>query len=455
MATQKSLKNKQVVLGLGKTGLSCVRFLRRLDCEVVVIDSRAQPPGTAELQAEFPGVPMLTGDFAQFPLHEAEELFVNPGLATNIEPIQAAKRAGVQISGDIELFARSVDKPVIAVTGSNGKSTVVTMLGHALEAAGMTTCVAGNIGVPVLDALLQRGEDVDCWVLELSSFQLETTHSLHCEVAVNLNVSEDHMDRYESLQSYAMAKQRIFSQCEKAIYFLSDRMTHPVTSPSMSMAFGGNEQAHGHFFVNANGDIARGTRVVMVAKDIKLQSAHDRLNLCAVLTSLYALPVELSPQVLSALANFAGLPHRCQWVRAFAGADWYNDSKATNVGAAVAALQGLAAGKARVCWLAGGDGKGADFSQLQTTVAATVQFAILYGRDQQQLAAALAGSVPYTCCDSLAEGVTLALRAVLDPEMSVDIVLLSPACASFDQFSGFEARGEAFIHAVNSLQETE
>lgn len=453
MTTQISLKNKQVVLGLGKTGLSCVRFLRRLDCQVVVIDSRAEPPGQHELQDQFPDVPLLTGDFAQFPLHEAEELFVNPGLATSIEPIQAAERAGVQVSGDIELFARSVDKPVVAVTGSNGKSTVVTMLGQALQAAGMSTCVAGNIGVPVLDALLEQGEQVDCWVLELSSFQLETTHSLHCEVAVNLNVSEDHMDRYESLQSYAMAKQRIFSQCEKAIYFLNDRMTHPVTSPSMSMAFGGDEHAHGHFYVNANGDIARGERIVLAAANINLQSAHDRLNLCAVLTALYAFPIELSPSVLAALAAFSGLPHRCQWVANFAGANWYNDSKATNVGAAIAALNGLSAGKQRICWIAGGEGKGADFTQLRTTVIASVQLAILYGRDQHLLAEALADSVPIICCDTLAAAVEAAASAVNDSAIPIDVVLLSPACASFDQFSGFEARGAAFIDAVGALQE--
>ncbi len=382
---------KQVVIGLGETGLSCVRFLSRLGSQPVVIDTRTHPPLEAELKREFGDVPLFTGKLDQYPLNDAQELIVSPGLPLQTPAISKAITAGVPVIGDIELFARSVNAPVIAVTGSNGKSTVVSLIGKALESMGYSVCVAGNIGLPVLNALSQA-PDVDVWVLELSSFQLETTYSLRAKVAVNLNLSEDHMDRYESMAEYAMAKQRIFDGCESAVYWHEDRRTKPAQHSGRVVSFGGNGTNHGRFYVDSSvndGIILDKEELVLSQSECRLKGTHNLLNMAAAITTLTEFGVDYCG-CLTALKEFSGLPHRCEWVANVNEVDWYNDSKGTNVGSTVAAIQGLSHGRAgRLIWLAGGDGKGADFSLLRDAVKGGVKVARLFGRDAVKIKDAL------------------------------------------------------------------
>jgi len=441
------LKNKHVVIGLGKTGLSCVRFLKRLGCEVAVIDTRAEPPGKAELEANFPEVNLYCGELDQFDLTKASELVVSPGVSLQQPAIAKAITAGVPYSGDVELFAKSVSAPVIAVTGSNGKSTVVTLIGKALEALGYNVCVAGNIGLPVLDAL-SDALDIDVWVLELSSFQLETTHSLCCRIAVDLNVSEDHMDRYDSLDQYALAKQRIFEGCEAAVYWIDDHRTKPVSHAGTTLPFGGSDAAHGRFYVNSKVEpavVMDGSRVVLSADQLHIRGAHNLLNVAACLAVLAEFTGDRYSKAVDAIKQFSGLPHRCQWVADIEGVAWFNDSKGTNLGSTVAAINGLAGSlQGRLFLIAGGDGKGADFSPLADSVKGRVAELVLFGRDRNIIATAVGNAAPVVLVETMAAAVDYLKQQV----KSGDVVLFSPACASFDQFRNYEDRGYQFMAAV-------
>ena len=442
-----NLKDKHVVIGLGKTGLSCVRFLKRLGCEVLVIDTRAEPPGKDELEQQFPDVKFYSGDLDQFDLGKARELVVSPGIAIQTPAIAKAIAAGVPCSGDVELFAKSVDAPVIAVTGSNGKSTVVSIIGKALEALGYNVCVAGNIGLPVLDALSSAIE-VDVWVLELSSFQLETTQSLRPKVAVNLNVTEDHMDRYGSLDEYAMAKQRIFDGCDAAVYWLEDHRSKPIQGSRTQLPFGGDSGTHGRFYVDMQSQpysVMDGAKVVLTADDLHIRGAHNLLNLAACLTVLSEFAGSHYVDALDAIKAFPGLPHRCQWVADIDGVSWFNDSKGTNVGSTVAAINGLDGSvKGNLYLIAGGEGKGADFAPLATAANGRVAELIVYGRDAQLIADAVGDAVPVVSVGTMVDAVA-SIKLKAQPG---DAVLFSPACASFDQFKNYEDRGYQFVAAV-------
>lgn len=442
------LTGKYVVIGLGKTGLSCVRFLKHLGCDVAVIDTRSQPPGLDELKAEFSDVRFLSGTLDQFDLTTAQELIVSPGLSIRTPAIAKAQAAGVSIAGDIELFCRTVSEPVIAVTGSNGKSTVVTLLGELLAAVGIKVKVAGNIGLPVLDALLAK-EPVDVWVLELSSFQLETTQSLAAQVACILNVTEDHMDRYDSLNDYASAKQRIFDQCDTAVYWIDDPRTCPVAQNCKRAPFGGSDNNRGRFYVASQAGqswVMDGNTAIIADTDLLIKGAHNLLNVAAVFTMLDVFGVDYR-SVLPALKVFPGLSHRCQWAASANGVAWYNDSKGTNVGAAQAAIEGLGGAIAgKLIWIAGGDGKGADFSVLQPVAKQYVRHAVLLGRDADAIAAVVAPVCGNTTVASLQEAVSVAA----DIAQPGDVVLLSPACASLDMFKNYEDRGDQFVAAVKA-----
>lgn len=441
------LKAKHVVIGLGKSGLSCVRFLKRLGCDVVVIDTRTQPPGKDQLKCEFSDVELYTGELDQFDLTKAQELVISPGISIRTPAIAKAIAAGVPYSGDVELFAKSVDAPVIAITGSNGKSTVVTMVGKALEALGYSVCVAGNIGVPVLDVLTEV-ENVDVWVLELSSFQLETTHSLRSKIAVNLNVTEDHMDRYDSLDDYAMAKQRIYEGCEAAVYWLKDHRSKPIQGVRTLLPFGGDTKAHGRFYVSEDDSaVMDGQRRVVGVDELHIKGAHNLLNVAACLTIVAEFSKQDYRNALVAIRAFPGLPHRCQWVGSVSGASWFNDSKGTNVGSTVAAIKGLSDGaKGRLMLIAGGDGKGADFTELKDALEGRVTKAVLFGRDAKILADALQGVAALSIVETMQQAVEMLKGEVKDG----DVVLFSPACASFDQFKNYEDRGRQFVAAVRA-----
>ncbi len=445
------LEGKRVlVLGLGDTGLAAARWIARKGGIARVADTRAAPPRAKD----FPGE-LRAGPFDSALLEGVELVCVSPGLALTEPVVQEALARGIPVAGDIELFAWHVrangPSRVLAVTGTNGKSTVTALVGHLLRAAGVDCAVAGNIGPPVLEALMNRVVMPAAWVLELSSFQLETTWSLEPEAAAMLNLSEDHLDRYAGIAEYAAAKARVFMGRGAQVLNRDDprsmalaqagrrRITFGLDAPSAAEDFG---------LVSVGGAwcLAQGGNVVLEAAALPLHGRHNAANAlaaCALARTLGASYEALA----EGLRTFKGLAHRLEHVATRRGVEWYDDSKGTNVGAAVAALRGLGR---RAVLIAGGDGKGQDFSPLAPVVAECASRVLLIGRDAPRIAQALAPSgVPLERCGSLEEAVGEAARHARPGEA----VLLSPACASFDMFRDYRHRGEAFALAVKGLGE--
>ncbi len=458
-----------LVVGLGKTGLSCVRFLVANGVPVAVTDSRVNPPCLEEFQKEFgknvEQILCSVGGFENNLFEWAKHLIVSPGVAIDEPMIKAASERGVEIIGDVELFARVVTAPVVAITGSNGKSTVTMLVSEMAKCAGKNVLVGGNIGTPVLDLLSESAPDL--YVLELSSFQLETTASLDAIVSVVLNVSPDHMDRYRDLDHYASSKQRIYgvgSGVKDGLQKSDNGGGHGVMivnrddATVMSMikkerkcnSFGLDEPTENNFGrINYQGEfwLARGSERLLPVSELCLAGEHNQANVLAALALGEQAGLSMIA-MLEAIRNFTGLPHRTQWVANINDVAWYNDSKGTNVGATLSAIQGFSQ---PVVLIAGGQGKGADFSSMRETVASKARAVILLGEDASKIENALTGVVPITCVDDMKAAVNKAFSLA----KSGDVVLLSPACASFDMYSGFEARGEAFVNAVNNLQNGE
>ena len=439
----------RIVVGLGKSGMSVVRHLARRGQPFAVADTRANPPELATLQAEYPEIEVRCGELDVEFLCRASELLVSPGLAISTPALQAAAARGVKLSGDIDLFAREAKAPIIAITGSNAKSTVTTLVGEMARQAGRKVAVGGNLGTPALDLL---AEDVELYVLELSSFQLETTHQLNAEVATCLNVSEDHMDRYDSLPAYHQAKHRIFRGARQVVINRDDRLSRPLVGEDVPVwSFGlGKPDFKGFGLFEENGEkfLAFQFDALMPANQLKTRGAHNQANALAALALGHAVGLPFA-DMLETLRNFVGLPHRCQWVGERRGVAYYDDSKATNVGAALAAIEGLGADiEGKLVLIAGGDGKGADFSALRSPIARHCREVILLGRDADRLAATLQDAVALRHVQSLPEAVQLAAQVAL----SGDAVLLSPACASLDMFRNFEERGHVFAAAVEGLR---
>nr|WP_272890250.1 UDP-N-acetylmuramoyl-L-alanine--D-glutamate ligase [Stutzerimonas stutzeri] len=438
----------RIVVGLGKSGMSVVRHLARRGQPFAVADTRANPPELATLQAQYPHVEVRCGELDVEFLSRASELLVSPGLAVNTPALQAAAARGVKLSGDIDLFAREARAPIIAITGSNAKSTVTTLVGEMAQAAGRKVAVGGNLGTPALDLL---NDDVELYVLELSSFQLETTAQLNAEVATCLNVSEDHMDRYAGLPAYHQAKHRIFRGARQVVINRDDRLSRPLLGDDVPVwSFGlGKPDFKGFGLVEESGEthLAFQFEALMPARELRMRGAHNQSNALAALALGHAAGLPFEP-MLDTLRRFGGLPHRCQWVGEHGGVNYYDDSKATNVGAALAAIGGLGADIAgKLVLIAGGDGKGADFSALHAPVARYCREVILLGRDAGLLANALDGAAPVHRVQSLEQAVQ---RAALSAQPG-DAVLLSPACASLDMFKNFEERGLLFAAAVEAL----
>lgn len=438
----------RIVVGLGKSGMSVVRHLARRGQPFAVADTRANPPELATLQAQYPHVEVRCGELDVEFLSRASELLVSPGLAVNTPALQAAAARGVKLSGDIDLFAREARAPIIAITGSNAKSTVTTLVGEMAQAAGRKVAVGGNLGTPALDLL---NDDVELYVLELSSFQLETTAQLNAEVATCLNVSEDHMDRYAGLPAYHQAKHRIFRGARQVVINRDDRLSRPLLGDDVPVwSFGlGKPDFKGFGLVEESGEthLAFQFEALMPARELRMRGAHNQSNALAALALGHAAGLPFEP-MLDTLRRFGGLPHRCQWVGEHGGVNYYDDSKATNVGAALAAIGGLGADIAgKLVLIAGGDGKGADFSALHASVARYCREVILLGRDAGLLANALDGAAPVHRVQSLEQAVQ---RAALSAQPG-DAVLLSPACASLDMFKNFEERGLLFAAAVEAL----
>lgn len=447
MQSNGNLSHKRVlVVGLGKTGFSCARFLSDHGLEVAVTDSREHPPALDDLQLAYPDIAVFVGGFNPEAFKRATCLIVSPGISLREPLIAEARVRGAEIVGDIELFARNVNAPVIAITGSNGKSTVTSLVGEMAKAAKLDVRVGGNIGIPALDLLHDPLPDL--YVLELSSFQLETTESLDASAAVILNISEDHMDRYDDLTDYAAAKAKIFFGNGTLVVNLDDaRIMATVKLMRQGRALSGftlNQPVENQFGLRLKDNeewLCFGDEYLLAVNELKIKGRHNIANALAAL----ALGKEVNlpfDSMISALKNFPGLPHRSQWVAEKNNVNWYNDSKATNVGAAIAAINGIPANK--IVLIAGGQAKGQSFSPLQDVLREKVSHLLLLGEDAKLIENDLEKSTEISIVKDLVEAVKKA-KQIANPG---DVVLLSPACASFDMFSGYEQRGEKFIEAV-------
>lgn len=446
----------KIIIGLGVTGLSCARFLAAKGERFAVADTRAEPPQLVAFKQEFPDVKLYLGAFDPAVLSRASELIISPGVAKDTPAITEAMANGVPIVGDIDLFCREVKAPIVAITGSNAKSTVTTLVGEMAKEAGLNVGIGGNIGLPVVDFLQQ--EQKDLYVLELSSFQLETTNELHADVATVLNVTPDHLDRYDNdFQQYYLAKHRIFRGCKSVVENLDDKLTHPLVPKHVdvySYRLGASDfKVFGLLYEEGEEYLALAKKPLMATSKMKLFGKHNVQNALAAL-ALGALAGLNIDSMLQTLQTFTGLSHRCEWIDNVAGVDYFNDSKGTNVGATVAALEGLgstlkqSANKqgAKIILIAGGDGKGASFSDLTQPISEYVSALVLMGTDAEKIALVASGTTAYyvkSMSQAVLKAQTLAKAG--------DIVLLSPACASFDMFNSYVHRGEVFNDAVSEL----
>lgn len=438
---------KVLVIGLGKTGLSCARYLARQGHQVAITDDRLDPPCLSVVQDELPDVALFLGRFDPDAFEHAEQIVVSPGVPLTQPLISAARKRGVEIIGDIELFARAAVAPVVAITGSNGKSTVTTLVGEMARAAGRNVKVGGNLGTPALDLLPTDGAEPDLYVLELSSFQLESTFTLAPRAAVILNISPDHMDRYATLDEYAKAKQAIYRNAQLQVVNLDDAYAARLADANRpSIGFGVQPPSFGNYGVRDFGTQAwlmHGDERLMPVADIRMAGRHNLSNALAALALGDAIGLP-HKAMIDSLRTFGGLPHRTQWVAESKGVIWYNDSKGTNVGATLAAVLGM---DRPVVLIAGGLGKGADFSMLRDALKGRVRALVLIGQDAPQLEAALRGVAAIVRAESMESAVKLAAE-IAQPG---DAVLLSPACASFDMFKGYDHRGDVFTDAVRRL----
>jgi UDP-N-acetylmuramoylalanine--D-glutamate ligase len=426
-----------VIIGLGKTGLSCVTYFRQRGVTPVVLDTRDNPPGKELLPAD---CNLITGPLSAEILCAAALIVASPGIALSTPALQQAKQAGVEIVGDIELFAREAKAPVVAITGSNGKSTVTTLVGLMAEQAGFKVGVGGNIGTPALDLLL---EPADLYVLELSSFQLETTSSLQPAAATILNLSEDHLDRYDGMAGYLAAKQRIFSHAKHIVVNRDDAATLPPQQ-AYWQSFGLNNEAYGRIQQSDGLWLSVAGKPVLAVSDLNIVGAHNQMNALAAMALADAVGIPQIAQI-TVLKSFMGLAHRCQFVREVNGVRWINDSKATNVGSTLAAVAGVSENVHGRLWLlAGGQGKGQDFSPLQPLLADEIYQMVCFGQDADELMK-LADNTHRTA--DLDEAIKF-IAANVEPG---DWVLLAPACASLDQFRNFEQRGQRFAELVQAL----
>jgi len=428
-----------LVVGLGATGLSCVRFLREQGKRVSVIDSREQPPGLSEMTQSWPEVPVYTGGFDEGVIATTDVLVMSPGVPLATPVIAAAIERGARITSDIELFSRAFQGRKVLITGSNAKSTVTSWLADMASLAKASFVVGGNLGQPALTLLDQ---DADLAILELSSFQLELLPAMNADVATVLNVSEDHLDRYPSFEAYQQAKQRVYNGCRHAVFNREDALTTPRLPDEVpTTSFGLDAPAADQFgLIEKDGTewLARGNDAWLPVSEVALPGRHNLANAlaCLALGDAIGLP---RVAMLESVRGFKGLPHRCELVATVDGVRYVNDSKGTNVGAALAAVEGLGReAQGRLILLVGGQGKDADFTALADPVRTFCKAVFAFGEDQAVLANAL-GETTHTVAT-----MEDALLQASDLAEAGDTILLSPACASFDQFRNFEHRGDAF-----------
>jgi UDP-N-acetylmuramoylalanine--D-glutamate ligase len=442
-----SSTSKIVVVGLGVTGVSVARYLAALGFGFVIADSREQPAGIAQLREELGSIAVLSGAFDVTLFSNATHLIVSPGIPLTEKAIAEAVKNGTQVIGDIDLFACSVDSPIVAITGSNGKSTVTTMLGEMAQTAGKQVGVGGNLGIPALDLLEQTAE---LYVLELSSFQLERTCHLKAAAATVLNVTADHLDRHADIADYAEQKQRVFSGNGVMVINIDDPIVAAMQEEKRNMLSFSNQQQADFWIGKDSGNeyLMRGDKPLMPLSELPLEGRHNAANALAALALGTAVGLN-ELDMCKALKTFKGLSHRMQRVAKIAGVTWVNDSKATNIGACVAALQGY---DRKVVLIAGGDAKGADMNELVPSVKEKAKSVVLMGKDAGLIEQALDGCVPVFKAANIKEAVKIAAGIA----QSGESVLLSPACASLDQYKNYQDRGDKFAEAVLELvsQET-
>jgi len=435
-----------MIVGLGRSGLSAARHLAGRGWHLAITDSRVDPPGRAELASFAPNAMCRYGGFDLQLLEQADIVVASPGVSLQEPILQAAAERGLEVVGDIELFAREVQAPVVAITGTNGKSTVTTLLGQMAARAGVRVAVGGNLGVPALD-LLSRADSPELYVLELSSFQLDSTTSLRLRAATVLNVSADHLDRYDSLETYAASKARIFRHCELAVINLDDpRVALMLTAEQSTRSFSLDPASAADYRLQRVAGawwLAADEVPLLPVTEMRLAGLHNAANALAALALGDAIGLPRAA-MLAELREFSGLVHRSQWVGEHRGVRYINDSKGTNVGATLAAVQGYEGG---LVVIAGGDGKGQDFTPLAAAFKGRVHHVILIGRDAPQIAAALQDA----CSIVMAATLEDAVQQAAEVAESGETVLLSPACASFDMFRDYNQRGEHFAAAVARL----
>ncbi len=450
MSVLANANTKRLIVGLGLTGLSCARFCQKNGLAFDLCDTRESLPGLEGIRREFPNANIMLGALQGKVLAQYQVLLVSPGITIQQEAIQFAQQQGSLIAGDIQVFAETCQKPVIAITGSNGKSTVTTLVAALLNAAGIRASAGGNLGIPALD-LLANDEATDVYVLELSSFQLETTTDLQARVATILNISPDHMDRYAGMADYERAKQRIFQGAQSVVINRDDDHTRPLLEGRFSAVSFGLEESNSDFGVVQRSDgtwLTYQGEMIVRADELHIRGEHNVANALAALALVSVLGVQPAA-VITALKQFPGLAHRCQWVRNINGVDYFNDSKGTNVGSTLAALKGLGRTiNGRIWLLAGGEGKGQDFSELAEFCQTYVAEVLAYGIDAIRIVDGVDGA----CKTSQWQTIDEALNHARQHAQKNDVVLLSPACASFDQFKNYVARGEYFVAQVEALQ---
>lgn len=442
----RSERGRAIVVGLGRTGLSCARFLRARGIEFAVTDTRTAPPEAAALRELAPDAEMRFGELDPNLLKGASQIIVSPGISVREPFIASAAERGVPVLGDIELFAREARAPIAAITGTNGKSTVTTLVARMAEHGGQRTIAGGNLGRPALDLLQDAVPDL--YVLELSSFQLETTRSLHARAATVLNVSSDHMDRYGSMQEYAAAKARIFETCDYAVVNMDDPFVRamPIQSARV-LRFSRSERPSADYFIReSDGDVylMRGGESLVALSALKVAGLHNALNALAALAMGEALGLDVNA-CIDALHTFKGLPHRSQWVSDIGGVRYVDDSKGTNVGATLAAVAGM---PGSLVLIAGGQGKGQDFAPLADAFRGKVRHVVLIGQDAESIAGVLTGVSTFEFASDMKDAVQRAAAAATSGET----VLLSPACASLDMFRDYAHRGDEFAREVRRLQ---
>jgi UDP-N-acetylmuramoylalanine--D-glutamate ligase len=442
-----------LVAGLGKTGLSIARYLQRKKEAFAIFDTRVNVPGLDELQAEFPEVPTYLEHVPEELLYKVTDVITSPGISLELPFFQKARAQGIAVYGDIECLAREITSPIIAITGTNGKSTVTTLVGEMAKEANFKVAVAGNIGTPVLDSLGEN-RNYDLWVLELSSFQLDLTYSLNPTAATILNVSPDHLDRHHTMAAYTEAKQRIYQQAKSILYNRHDDATVPFDKYQQAekiISFGSDASSSPNDWglVTKEGQtyIAKGHHCLLPVNSLLVKGVHNWQN--ALAACALADAINIAPEVMiRVLTSFSGLKHRCQWIRRVEGVDWINDSKGTNIGATISAINGIGGSmQGKIVLIAGGQGKGADFKDLTQPIADFVRSIVLVGEDADKIEAALADVVPITRTSTLDNAVAIAKKHAKPG----DVVLLSPACASLDMFRDYNHRGEVFTASVLGL----